>query len=124
MSHQLVDRCLWFTENPSFHIIELVNVRHTGGEFLVMSALLELAKFLTESTQTVVVAPKIEKCTTGRWHLGWRSRLRTLHHDRSDRKSGSPIESDHTGFELRALTSTTLKGASFRSGYGDDLTHS
>lgn len=51
----MVDSCLWFTENPSFHIIELLDFRLLADEFLVISTLLQFAKFLTKTAITAVV---------------------------------------------------------------------
>src|SRR5258708_32585341 len=55
MSHQLVASWRWFTENPSFDIIKLVEVRRIGDEFLVMSTPLQFVKFLTKTAITAVV---------------------------------------------------------------------
>src|SRR5258708_32512157 len=87
MSHQLVASWRWFTENPSFDIIKLVEVRRIGDEFLVMSTPLQFVKFLTKTAITAVVFSPTDNCSKG-GRKGCGERRRS--HRRTTPKQGGP----------------------------------
>jgi hypothetical protein len=88
VSRQLVDSCLWFTENPSFHIIELLDFRLLADEFLVISTLLQFAKFLTKTAITAVSSDLNVRLP--KWRRKW-IRGRWLKRSRTNSMVGGPI---------------------------------